>query len=216
MDSIRLYDPQNQRSTDNIDAVTISPAREFVYTREKAFNAIDIIEKDVEICKARKSEKFEQSRGDMLARVGRAVERLKEGIYFDNDYQYLPYIYDDFANITNYIGKSALYIVDEPIRLKEAFHGFEMNLREIYGTLLESDTILAKQSDMFYSGEELFSYLEENGTSSSLSWEGAFWRETSNGPCLCRSDSQIPIREISGSLLTISRNTGKKAIRSYV
>ena len=69
----------------------------------------------------------EQSRGDMLARVGRAVERLKEGIYFDNDYQYLPYIYDDFANITNYIGKSALYIVDEPIRLKEAFHGFEMN-----------------------------------------------------------------------------------------
>ena len=163
VDSIRLYDPQNQRSTDNIDAVTISPAREFVYTREKAFNAIDIIEKDVEICKARKSEKFEQSRGEMLARVGRAVERLKEGIYFDNDYQYLPYIYDDFANITNYIGKSALYIVDEPIRLKEAFHGFEMNVREIYGTLLESDTILSKQADMFYSGEELFSYLEENG-----------------------------------------------------
>jgi len=159
IDSIRIYDPENQRSIDNITEVIIMPAREFIYSRERVINAIDKIKKDVKICENRKNQKFNENKEELVDRAQRNIENFREGIYFDGDYQYLPYMYDEFANITDYIDESAIYILDEPIRLKEAFRGFETNAREIYETLLETHTILARQSDIFFSSEEQFSLL---------------------------------------------------------
>ena len=100
IDSIRIYDPENQRSIDNITEVIIMPAREFIYSRERVINAIDKIKKDVKICENRKNQKFNENKEELVDRAQRNIENFREGIYFDGDYQYLPYMYDEFANIT--------------------------------------------------------------------------------------------------------------------
>ncbi len=45
--------------------------------------------------------------------------------------------------------EDALFVLDEPVRLKEALDGYESDIRETYATLLEADMVLPSQADSY-------------------------------------------------------------------
>ncbi len=94
------------------------------------------------------------TRNQLRERVDHHLERFENGTFFDNDEQYLPFFYEERVTVADWAGE-ALFVVDEPIRFKEALAGYEADIRETYATLLEAAMVLPSQADLYMDAAEV-------------------------------------------------------------
>jgi transcription-repair coupling factor (superfamily II helicase) len=151
VESLRVFDPESQRSRGDIDEVVITPAREFLYSSELR----DAGRRKI----AAELARVAGNRGQLRDRVERHLAKLDAGAYFDNDEQYLPYFYTEQSTLADY-ALDAVCIIDEPARIREALSGYETEIRETYTNLLEAGMILPLQVNVFLSGDQVTSLLE--------------------------------------------------------
>lgn len=115
IDTMRSYDPDNQRSIDNLDSFTIYPATEVPITAEQKQTLIS---------------KLKRLKG--TKDIAQAIE---DGIDSYRISQMLSLIYNDSSYIFDYMPKDTVIVLDEPQRLMETFDNeynfFSENVRTV-------------------------------------------------------------------------------------
>ena len=138
VDSIRLFDPLSQRSTDKLDGVSVSPARELVLTPESLVRGIEGIRKDFTSATGKEG----KGRDRLKERVSGLLEAMEQGIHHRNLENYFPFFYPENNTLFDYLGPETLVVLDEPSRIGEGFTGWEEEFIEHFSNLLEDGEVL--------------------------------------------------------------------------
>lgn len=154
IESIRLFNPLNQRSVEEIAEVAIPPAREFLYpedeeTRRTALANIEARAR-TQAAKLNRLERNEEAQS-LLQRVRRHMDLLEQGAYFEGMDQYKPFYYPELVTLVSYLPSGAAVIVDEPARVQEHAGALEQEFGERHGLLLEKGRILPEEARLYAS-----------------------------------------------------------------
>ncbi|SEU31463.1 transcription-repair coupling factor [Paenibacillus sp. NFR01] len=140
VDSIRTFDPADQRSIDKVRSVTITPAKEIIADRERldaaAVQAAAMMERQLEKMTDR------QAKLRLREEIGRELEMLREGTYFPEIYKYISLLYPERTHLYDYMAKDTVLVLDEPARLLETAKQLERDESEWNLHLLQNGKTL--------------------------------------------------------------------------
>ncbi|MCY3778754.1 MAG: transcription-repair coupling factor [Chloroflexi bacterium] len=109
IDSLRRFDPADQRSIDRVQSARIYPAREALPRLTESIGAW--------------LEQWATATGtdpDDVSSASADIESLKQGSAFPCLEHYLPYLYGRPASLLDYAGKETLILIEDPPFLEEA------------------------------------------------------------------------------------------------
>lgn len=154
VESIRLFDPNSQRSVGTIPELTMSPSRETLYTAMDA-GLRDMLLSAVEREGASLSEEAatrleELVSGDADALFGR--------IYFDRLDLYRPMLHSDSGCAMDLLGEGELMVLDEPLELEAIAARAEEELAQALKARHERGEILHSTANDFMLPPEHLSY----------------------------------------------------------
>ena len=107
IDSLRRFDPADQRSIGHVGSARICPAREALPRLTASLGA-----------RLEQWAKAISSDPDDLSSAGADIESLKQGSAFPCLEHYLPYLYEP-ASLLDYAGEDALILIEDPQFLEE-------------------------------------------------------------------------------------------------
>ncbi|MDR6721339.1 transcription-repair coupling factor [Paenibacillus amylolyticus] len=117
IDSIRTFDPADQRSIERIEEITVLPCKELIADRERMEKAADaaalLLEQQLEKMTDR------QAKLRLREEIHREIELLREHVYFSEMYKYISPLYPENKTIYDYMPEDTLLVLDEPARLSE-------------------------------------------------------------------------------------------------
>ena len=134
VESVRLFDPYTQRSTDEVPGLSILPSREIVLNRDT------IEESALRVMEA-------AAPHDIDCRE--TVEQIQEHGYFDGAERYLSYYHPDADGLLSYFGDEALICLCEPSQLKEHANAFLKEIEESYSATIEGGDIVPAPLEQF-------------------------------------------------------------------
>ncbi len=135
VDSIRVFDPETQLSTERLKEVSIAPMREFAAT-EKDFRDWSFFAR----------EKFDS---DMVSRSLRdRTDFSDEGESFTGWEFLLPLVKPLEATVFDYLG-DAVFIIDEPTLIENALSALYDNLKRRHASLAETGEIGLEPKELF-------------------------------------------------------------------
>jgi transcription-repair coupling factor (superfamily II helicase) len=160
IDSIRVFEVVDQRSTKKVESITVAPAREMVLTdaawrhgRQRVYQ--ELKERENAFLKIGKPAEAQNLR----CKVEAHLEKIGQRIYFEGIERYISHFYDNLAILQDYFYERPLVMLDEPGRLKDAFTSTLSESHEAYKQLLEKGEILASQSNIYFDAGELINKL---------------------------------------------------------
>ncbi|ASS77006.1 transcription-repair coupling factor [Tumebacillus algifaecis] len=153
VDSIRSFNPTDQRSLEKLDEVSVWPIREVIAPPERIQAAGVELSKRLEahLAKLQNAEVAEKLREN----IGADLDRMEQGIWFPNLIRYFELIDPQPFNLLRYVRQDTVFIYDEPGRLKETIKALEKEDLENLTTALEYGEMLPglvadkKRNDMF-------------------------------------------------------------------
>jgi transcription-repair coupling factor (superfamily II helicase) len=145
VDSIRTFDPRDQRSVDVIEEIEIFPVSEIIIPTGEKEKVVAALEKDLEQYGKRMEDDEKRSKAD--EKFGKYMDALQEGSHITNKDLLVPYLPRGLVGtLIDFFRDSALMVLDEPKRLREKYEG---TMEEFNGRTL----------DLFQVGEVLKSHL---------------------------------------------------------
>jgi len=166
VDSIRSFDPESQRSVEQMDQVKIYPATENVFTRKQLLEGVDRIRKE-----AKHQEKVlrDQMKTEEAFRIAGIVRELTEGI--EEGWKtsgldaYLSYFCKETVSFLQYFDPAcSMVILDEPPRLREKGDAVEAEFRESMSHRLEKGYLLPGQTTLLYPTREVLADAQRDNT----------------------------------------------------
>lgn len=162
VDSIREFSPEDQRSMNKLDSISIGAAREIIYdekTAKKAAQKIrDELEQRLQVLNSLGKETLALH---LSEKIEEHIEKLNNGIFFESADLYTSYFYSDLSTLMDYFGKQFLAVLIEPERILEAQKNAAFETEDTYKGLLERGEILASQANVYYSPFEILEKLKE-------------------------------------------------------
>ncbi len=140
VDTVRTFDVFTQLSVERISSVTIPPAREVLYTKERGVQAATQIEP---FCP-------------------KDAERLREVGYFPSDDKYLPLFYDKLPLLTDYFDRDALVLLDDPALLREKAENAAWEVHQTVSAMMEQGNLGGVDRDFSLEYEGLIHRLNRN------------------------------------------------------
>ncbi len=132
IESLRTFDPDSQRSLDEIPELTVLPAREVLLRPDAVKGAIPRIE---EALKSHSDELRgagkEVEAGRLEEKVGTLLEALPQGAYVRGVEYLLPFLYPSGVTALDYLPDDAIVVLDEPVRLSELHREFQSDLSKL-------------------------------------------------------------------------------------
>jgi transcription-repair coupling factor (superfamily II helicase) len=117
VDSIRCFDIDSQRSTTKLDNVRLTPPREIYLAPEKgrkiAVQLQDLL--DEQAADLRRSGRLDEANG-LVEAVGRDIQRLRQGVYFDGLDRYRALLYPQQPTLFDHLPPNSLVIWADPNR----------------------------------------------------------------------------------------------------
>ena len=157
VDSIRSFEPESQRSIENLEEISIYPACELVLTEEERRAGIEKIKKEAK----KTAEKFRKERKTEEAyRVQTMAEQLEEtviayGMSAGLD-AYLSYFCGERVSLLDYLKKEDSFLfLDEAVRAIERGAATEAEFSESMKQRLEKGYILPGQMRELFSCREI-------------------------------------------------------------
>ncbi len=140
IDSIRTFDPVDQRSIEKLDEVTITPCREMIADERRFLNAAqhaqDLLQKQLDKMTDRTSKE------KLSTQISHEIDQLREKIYFQEIYKYSSLLFPERHTLLDYMPSDSIMIMDEPIRLIETSKQMERDEAESLTSLLENGKML--------------------------------------------------------------------------
>lgn len=158
IDSIRVFNPQNQRSVSEIRAITVGPAQEIIppdNIREKLALVKDELDKTYE----RLSKTRPQGARELKERIQGLVNRVESGIWPEGMRQLQAFFYP-LASIFDYFQTPPVVILDDPVRLYEDMHQREQLRLHLFTEMFSSGTVLPSQMKAYLQTSELKNILK--------------------------------------------------------
>ncbi|MFC8150124.1 transcription-repair coupling factor [Bacillus paralicheniformis] len=140
VDSIRIFNTDDQRSLETRDEVTIGPAKELIVRDEDRQRALEQIDKG--LANSLKKLKLDKQKEILDQNIAEDKERLKEGHIGQEMVKYLSYFYEKPASLLDYFPKNTLLILDEISRIHEMEDQLQKEEAEWVTSLLEEGKIL--------------------------------------------------------------------------
>ncbi|HOV26715.1 MAG TPA: transcription-repair coupling factor [Pseudobacteroides sp.] len=138
IDSIRKFDPDSQRSVEQLKKIKIIPAREVIYTEDKREAIIKSIETDMnEIVKKAGKEYKALIRENITADIG----KFQDNYYFEGMDRYIDYIIDEPSTLVDYDG-DCLVFADESGKLKNRVENIIFEWQESCNMLMDKGKLL--------------------------------------------------------------------------
>lgn len=134
VDSIRSFDPGNQRSMDKFQELTIVPCREIVADRKRlqaaAQHAYELLQEQLD----KMSDRTAKDR--LLEGIGHEIEQMRQGHHIQGLFKYMALLFPERQTLLDYMPKDAVLIIDEPARLLETAKQLEKDEAEWMTTSL--------------------------------------------------------------------------------
>lgn len=167
VESIRSFDILSQRSIEKLESITVYPATEFVLSEEQIRKGISKLEKEAD-----KQEKIfrDAHQPEEAHRIATQVSELKEQLLeFQSKINlegYIRYFYENTVTmpelLSDMAGRSLVFYIDEPARVKEQADAIELEFRESMEQRARKGYVLPGQMNILYSGEQVAATLEKN------------------------------------------------------
>ncbi|MEG1538090.1 MAG: hypothetical protein RR387_07410, partial [Clostridiales bacterium] len=151
LESLRLFDPADQLSSDYVDSLFLAPGRELptdVIARERA--ALLLQQETTRVLPALHGEERKQ----LQIFSGQLNEYLQQGIWDSALELLLSFFYEEAAGILDYIDEG-LIIIDEPDQVQMEAEQQNEERHNRYSDLLESGRLLPSFYDNFQSFSQL-------------------------------------------------------------
>ncbi|MEC0333774.1 transcription-repair coupling factor [Paenibacillus macerans] len=128
VDSIRTFDPSDQRSVDQVKEVFVPPCKELIASPDRLEAAAQAASERLD----RQLEKMadRQAKNKLQEEIAKEIELLREHVYFPEIYKYISLIYPERKTLYNYMPSDTLLILDEPARLLETAKQLERDESE--------------------------------------------------------------------------------------
>ncbi|MCI0182614.1 MAG: transcription-repair coupling factor [Acidibacillus sp.] len=148
IDSIRYFDAETQRSSDQIKEVTIWPVRELIASLSQMTAVADRMEAEMNtyVSKLDAADVAE----NVQKHVGHDIARMREGIHFPGLIRYANRFYHEHYAFQDYISQDAVMIYDEPSRLRETMERISREEMEWTTAALEHGEMLPGLIDEIY------------------------------------------------------------------
>ncbi len=150
VDSIRVLDIDTQRSVEKLREVTLSPAREIIFSKEDARNISDKMDrvlKDLEE-KATTSLSKEILK-TTIEHIRADIEKINQQHYFPAIDRYLTIIYREIPTLIDQLNSSnAMLFLDEPARIKERCKAAEFEFAQVVESMMEKGLALSQTSNL--------------------------------------------------------------------
>ena len=133
VDSIRVFDPDTQRTIERADIFEAPPATEILMNDEQIESLISSLT-DI----SKKTETATENGSRLHSVITRDIDRLSNHIYFPSIDKYIPYIYPkDKPTLLDYIPSEYIIFIEEPSRISERINLLEQELAETITELFE-------------------------------------------------------------------------------
>lgn len=157
IDSIRWFEVDTQKSIEKIETIKIYPAAEIIIETENHEERIAKISQELKAT----LKKLDTTAAEKLqSKIREVIEKLETFGNFKGIQQFLPYVYEKAAFLTDYLHPEAVVIIDEPDRGKEKIRGFHEEFRENFKTLLERGEVLPNQGHLLFTYEDIVKSLK--------------------------------------------------------
>jgi len=153
IDSIRIFDPGSQRSVQSIEGFDILPAREFIFTRERAEEIAGRVKRELSDVLSRTDDT--ELADSLKKNFGNYIEKLKNAEYFAGIDKFIPYFYRERHTILQYIGSDTLLFVEDTARMKQRLENTVQEYHSQCEVLMEKGMILPGSFYMYADPESL-------------------------------------------------------------
>ncbi|MED0875483.1 transcription-repair coupling factor [Bacillus mobilis] len=140
VDSIRLFDVDEQRSQDKKESVRFGPATEFLFSQEELKSGIKRLEEG--LTKTMQKLSDDKLKTTVLETVSHEIEMLKNGQSIEQMFKYLSIFYNEPASLIDYLPEDGIVVLDEISRIQETASHLETEEAEWYISLLGEGTII--------------------------------------------------------------------------
>ncbi|MGE0995034.1 transcription-repair coupling factor, partial [Bacillus sp. GMa5/2] len=140
VDSIRLFDVDEQRSQGKKESVRFGPATEFLFSQEELKSGIQHLEEG--LTKTMQKLSDDKLKTTVLETVSHEIEMLKNGQSIEQMFKYLSIFYKEPASLIDYLPEDGVVILDEISRIQETASHLETEEAEWYISLLGEGTII--------------------------------------------------------------------------
>jgi len=134
VESIRLFDPYTQRSTDHTDRMTILPSREIVLNEETVEEA---------------ALRVMEAAAPLEIDCREAVHQIQVHGYFEGAERYLSYYHPDATTVLSYLQTEGLLCLCEPHQLRETSTSFMAEIEEAHAAALAGGEVVPEPTELF-------------------------------------------------------------------
>ena len=165
VDSIRSYDPGNQKSIENINSVIVFPAVEVILSQDEVEAGLNKMEeeKNLRYEKYRKEMKTEEAYR-LKTYVDRVIEETRAWGLSQEVETNLNYFCDDLTSFIDFLPKSTYLFIDEVQKVIGKAESTEVEFAEAMTRRVEAGYMLQGQMDMLYSTAQIFAKIENRPT----------------------------------------------------
>lgn len=136
IDSIRTFDPIEQRSLEKLQHYIIPPCQELAADAGRFANAAQHAAELLEQQLLKMTDRTAKDR--LRADIGAEIEQLRQHQYFSEIYKYISLLYPERQTLFDYLPQDTLLIYDEPTRLIETGRQLERDEAEWATHLLQN------------------------------------------------------------------------------
>ena len=165
VDSIRSYDPTNQKSIENISSVIIFPAIEVILDRDQVETGLNKMEqeRDLRYEMYRKEMKTEEAYR-LKTYVDRVVEETREWGLSQEVETNLNYFCENLQSLIDFMPKGTYLFIDEVQKIIAKGEATELEFSEAMSRRVEAGYMLKGQMDMLFSVSEIFGRMGKRPT----------------------------------------------------
>ncbi|WP_027964451.1 transcription-repair coupling factor [Halalkalibacillus halophilus] len=140
VESIRYFDPEHQRSLEELKQANFVAAEEFVFSKKEEQEVAEILQERLD--QRLKSISSLEDREQLQEKVGYDIERLRQGENFNGVYQYLSLFYPKAHSLVDYFSENGVIVLDEMSRIGESAERLDSDEQNWYADMIESNSIL--------------------------------------------------------------------------
>ncbi|MBQ6814494.1 MAG: transcription-repair coupling factor [Lachnospiraceae bacterium] len=163
IDSLKSFDPASQRTIENLDAISIYPATEFIFTKNMQEAALENLRAEAE----NQEKTFrEQFKTEEAHRIKTNTNEFIDAFLYAPDSvsldTYVNFFYSEPVSLMDYFdSKNTIYLLDEPARIEEHAKSVETEFRESMINRLDKGYLLPSQADIIWEIKTVFARINK-------------------------------------------------------
>ncbi|MFW5697834.1 MAG: transcription-repair coupling factor, partial [Fimbriimonadaceae bacterium] len=164
IESLRQFDPNSQRSQDNINTLSLAPSRETTLPAEGNDLGM-LLERTMSLEAARLGD---EEAARLEENIRSDIDALENRVFFDRLDLYRPLIHPDSGCAMDLLGEDGLLVLDEPLTIDSLVSRAEDEFGQALKARIERGEILQAETHDYVLSPDHFSYAENLLALSSL------------------------------------------------